>query len=200
MKPSSDVAFSESVKGVQHERGSRAAYARLERSGGFPTKVDDDLRAFLAVVDTAFLATSNAAGQPYIQHRGGPKGFIKALDEHTLGFVDFVGNRQYVTTGNLRENERMCLFLMDYERRQRIKVWGAARIIPATPQLVEQLRDRSYRARIEQVVRLTVDAWDANCPKHIPQKVDAREVAETVGALRTRIAELEEENARLSRP
>lgn len=198
MKPSSDIAFSESVKAVQRDRGSRAAYARMERSGGFPTAVDEGLRAFLTVVDTAFLATANAEGQPYIQHRGGPKGFIKALDEHTLGFLDFVGNRQYVTTGNLLDNDRYCLFLMDYERRGRIKVWGTARTTPATPELIAQLTDPDYRARVEQVVLMTVHAWDANCPKYIPQKVDAREVAETVAALRARIAELEKENARLS--
>lgn len=200
MKASSDVAFSDSVKQVQRERGSRGAYAGLERAGGFPTEVDEDLRAFLSAIDTAFIATANAAGQPYIQHRGGPKGFIKALDDHTLGFVDFVGNRQYVTTGNLRENDRICLFLIDYERRRRIKVWGTGKITPATPDLVEKLGEPGYRARVEQVVMVSVHAWDQNCPQHIPQKVNARDVAEGMATLRARVAELEAENARLTRP
>lgn len=128
--PSSDVAFSPAVKQVQHERGSRAAYSRMERDGGFETEVTESLRAFLAQVDTGFLATASAEGQPYIQHRGGPRGFIRALDSHTLGFVDFVGNRQYISTGNLTENARVCLFLIDYARQRRVKVWGTARTVP----------------------------------------------------------------------
>jgi uncharacterized protein len=187
---SSDVAFSRSVKAVQEERGSRAAYRRVERGGGFAAEVDDELRDFLSGVDTAFLATASADGQPYIQHRGGPKGFIRALDDHTLAFADFVGNRQYVTTGNLRENDRVCLFLIDYERRRRIKVWGTARVTPATPELVARLVEPTYRARIEQVLVLAVHAWDQNCPQHIPQKIGAPEVARMVGELRTRIADL----------
>ena len=195
--PSSDVAFSRSVKQVQEERGSRGAYARVERSGGFATEIDDDLREVLAAVDTAFLATASAAGQPYVQHRGGPKGFIRALDDRTLGFADFAGNCQYVSIGNLRENDRFCLFLIDYETRRRIKVWGTARVTPATPALVAQLAESTYRARIEQVFLLAVAAWDANCPQHIARKVDAREASRTVATLEKRILELEAENARL---
>lgn len=196
-KPASDVAFSPSVKQVQEERGSRAVYARAESRGGFATDVDDDLRAFLRQVDTAFLATVSADGQPYIQHRGGPKGFLRALDDHTLAFADFAGNRQYVSTGNLRDDDRICLFLIDYERRRRIKIWGTARVVPATPELVAQLAELGYRARIEQVILVTVRAWDVNCPQHIPQKLDAAEVALAIDTLKKRIRELEEENARL---
>lgn len=196
-QPSSDVAFSPTVKTVQDERGSRAAYARVERGGGFETEVTDDLAGFLAEIDTAFLATASADGQPYIQHRGGPRGFIRALDERTLGFLDFAGNRQYVSTGNLRDNERVCLFLIDYARRRRIKVWGTARAVPATPDLLAALALPGYRARVEQVVLVTVTAWDVNCPQHIPQKLDAAEVAGLVDQLRARIAELEAENQRL---
>jgi len=196
-RPSSDVAFTPAVKEIQAARGSRAAYARMERAGGFETEVNDDLRGFLAEIDTAFLATATADGQPYIQHRGGPKGFIRALDDHTLGFVDFAGNRQYVTTGNLTENDRVCLFLMDYAHRRRVKVWGTARVEPVTDALLEKLALPGYRARPEQVMLISVSAWDVNCPQHIPQKVDAAEVAETVSALRARIAALEAENARL---
>jgi predicted pyridoxine 5'-phosphate oxidase superfamily flavin-nucleotide-binding protein len=196
-KPSSDIAFSPSVKAVQAERGSRAAYARVERGGGFEQLVTDDLRDFLAAIDTAFLATASADGQPYVQHRGGPRGFIRALDERTLGFIDFAGNKQYVSTGNLRENDRVCLFLIDYAQRRRIKVWGTARTVPATPELLAALTTHGYRARVEQVVLIAVEAWDVNCPQHIPQKIDAAEAAALVGGLRARIAELEAENRRL---
>ena len=127
ISPSSDIAFTPSVKAVQTRHGSRDAYARMEARGGFRTAIDEDLIAFLGEVDTAYLATSNAAGQPYAQHRGGPKGFIRALDDHTLAFADFAGNRQYISTGNLAENDRAFLFLMDYAHRRRIKVWGHAR-------------------------------------------------------------------------
>ncbi len=150
---SSDVAFSPSVKRVQSERGSRAAYARLEAHGGFETTVTDELRAFLAEIDTAFLATASADGQPYVQHRGGPKGFLRAVDDATIAFVDLPGNRQYVTIGNLAENDRVCLLLMDYEHRRRVKIWGTARVDG-------------------QTISITVTAWDVNCPKHIPRKVN----------------------------
>ena len=196
-RPSSDVAFSPSVKAVQSERGSRAAYRRVEEGGGFETEVSDELRAFLAQVDTGFLATASADGQPYIQHRGGPKGFIQALDDHTLAFADFAGNRQYVSTGNLRDNDRVCLLLIDYERRRRVKLWGTARVVAATDALVARLAPPGYRARPEQVVLVSVSAWDVNCPQHIPQKLDAAEVGRTVERLQARIAELEAENRAL---
>ena len=185
----SDVAFSDMVKAVQVERGSRSAYARAD----FRTKVDDDLIDFLVGLDTAFLATVNGEGQPYIQHRGGPRGFLRALDEHTLGFVDFAGNRQYVSTGNLREDERVCLLLMDYARRRRIKVWGRAKMVPLDDALRAALLPAGYEARPEQACLIRVDAWDLNCPQHIPQKLDAAEVMDVVTSLKARIAELEAE-------
>jgi uncharacterized protein len=194
---SSDVAFSPAVKQVQAERGSRAAYARVESGGGFQSEVTEELCAFLEQTDTAFLATASAEGQPYVQHRGGPRGFIRALDEKTLAFVDFSGNRQYVSTGNLSENDRVCLFLIDYARRRRIKVWGRARIVPATPELIAKLAPSGYRARPEQVVLLSVSAWDINCPQHIPQKLDAADVSRAIDELQARIAALEAENRRL---
>lgn len=196
--PSSDVAFSPTVKAVQSERGSRAAYARVERGGGFEEVVTGDLAGFLADIDTAFLATASGDGQPYVQHRGGPRGFIRPLDPHTIGFLDFAGNRQYVSTGNLRDNDRVCLLLVDYARRRRIKVWGTARTVPTTPELLAVLDLPGYRARVEQVILITVSAWDVNCPQHIPQKLDAGEVAGLVDQLRGRIAELEAEVQRLS--
>ncbi|MCY1041933.1 pyridoxamine 5'-phosphate oxidase family protein [Corallococcus sp. bb12-1] len=198
MKPiSSDVAFSPAVKQLQGERGSRAAYARMERAGGFETEVTESLRAFLAQVDTGFLATASADGQPYVQHRGGLRGFIQALDDHTLGFVDFVGNRQYVSTGNLSENDRVCLFLIDYAHQRRVKVWGTARAVPATDALLSRFTPTEPRARPEQIILITVSAWDVNCPKHIPQKLDASEVAQALQRMEKRIAELEAENRNL---
>ena len=191
--------FSDASKRIQAERGSRAAYAKVE-ARGFNVEVDEDLRAFLAGIDTAFLATTDASGQPYIQHRGGPKGFIRALDQHTLAFVDYTGNRQYISTGNLTENAKVCLFLIDYEHRQRVKVWGTARMVDATPELlasIDQAAEGSaiaQRARAEQVCLITVTRWDVNCPQHIPQKIDASQVTAAIKSLHSRIAELEAEN------
>jgi uncharacterized protein len=196
-KPSSDIAFTASVKAMQSRRGSRAAYARMEARGGFQTKLTPDLVAFLAEVDTAYLATANAAGQPYVQHRGGPKGFICPLDDTTLGFADYAGNRQYITLGNLAENDQAFLFLMNYAHRRRIKIWGGARIVEADPDLISRLMPKGYPARAERAVLFEVKAWDVNCPRHIPQKFDAAEVVEVVAKLRSRIETLEAENDKL---
>jgi uncharacterized protein len=198
-RPSGDVAFSDSVKAVQAQRGSRAAYAKVEARGGFRTAVTADLAGFLAEVDTAYLATASAAGQPYAQHRGGPKGFIRVLDEKTLGFADYAGNRQYITVGNLAENDRAFLFLMDYAHRRRVKIWGRARVVEADAELIERLMPQGYKARPEQAILFTVDAWDTNCPQHIPQKLDIADVVTVVTGLEARIAELEAENARLKK-
>ena len=190
---SSDVAFSPAVKAVQARKGSRAAYARREQSGAWPSTVDDDLAAFLAEQTSVFLATASADGQPYVQHRGGPPGFIRVLDEHTLGFVDYAGNKQYITAGNLSENPKFCLFLIDYAHQRRIKIWGEARVAPADDALIARLMPHGYKARPEHVVLLHVTAWDVNCPQHIPQKFDAADVAR----LQARITALEAENAAL---
>jgi predicted pyridoxine 5'-phosphate oxidase superfamily flavin-nucleotide-binding protein len=195
--PSSDVAFTPTVKAVQSRRRSRAAYAAMEARGGFRTVVDESLVLFLAGVDTAYLATANAAGQPYAQHRGGPKGFIRMVDERTLGFVDYAGNRQYVSTGNLEENEKAFLFLMDYAHRRRIKLWGRARVVEGDEALTRRLMPDGYRARAEQVILFEVDAWDVNCPQHIPQKFDAADVERALAALQARVDVLEAENAEL---
>ena len=196
-RPSSDVAFTDAVKAVQTRRGSRAAFARAEARGGFRTDVTPELAAFLAGVDTAYLATASAAGQPYAQHRGGPKGFIRVVDEATLGFADFTGNRQYVTTGNLSENSRAFLFLMDYAHRRRVKLWGRARVVEADAALAAQLMLPDYPARPEQAILFQVDAWDVNCPQHIPQKLDAADVAAALHDLQARLDAAEAENARL---
>jgi predicted pyridoxine 5'-phosphate oxidase superfamily flavin-nucleotide-binding protein len=135
----------------------------------------------------------NAEGQPYIQHRGGPAGFLKVLDEHTIGFVDFAGNRQYITSGNLADNPKAHLFLMDYAHRRRIKIWGEARIVEDDVELTAQLMPQGYKARAEQVILFTVKAWDANCPQHIPQLINATDVASALADRDRRIKELEAE-------
>lgn len=194
--PISDIAFTLTVKALQSARGSRGAYAKMEARGGFRTEIDAMLIAFLGQVDTAYLATANAAGQPYAQHRGGPKGFIRVIGPRTLGWADYEGNRQYVTTGNLADNDKAFLFLMDYAHKRRIKLWGRARISD-DPAIVAQLMPEGYRARGEQAVLFEIDAWDVNCPQHIPQKIDAADVESALAYLNARIAELEAVNAKL---
>ena len=193
---SSDVAFTSAVKAIQARKGSRDAYARVEQDGGWRTEVDDDLAAFLAAQDSLFLATATADGQPYIQHRGGPKGFVKILDRNTLAFADYGGNRQYITQGNLSENSNAYIFLMDFARRRRVKIWGQARVVDDDPALLTSLMPAGYKARPEQVILFKISAWDTNCPQHIPQKFDAADVAAALASRDARIAELEAEVAK----
>ncbi len=195
--PSSDIAFTDTVKSIQALRGSRRSYGRIEEAGGFRTTITSDLAAFLAEVDTAYLATSNAKGQPYAQHRGGPRGFIRVIDATTLAFADYVGNRQYITTGNLAENDKAFLFLMDYANRRRIKLWGRARTISDNAELIASLMPDDCRAVPEQAIVFQVLAWDSNCPKHIPRKLDIADVEASVSELRTRLVTTEAENAML---
>lgn len=197
MKPASDIAFTPTVKALQTERGSREAYARMEERGGFRTAISDDLASFLTTIDTAYLATSNAEGQPYAQHRGGPKGFIRPVGPSTLAFADYTGNRQYITSGNLADNPRAFLFLMDYANRRRIKIWGRACVVRDDPALVERLMPQGYRAKPEQAIVFEVEAWDSNCPQHIPVKLDMADVVAAVAGLEERIASLEAENTAL---
>jgi predicted pyridoxine 5'-phosphate oxidase superfamily flavin-nucleotide-binding protein len=192
--PSSDVAFTPTVKAIQEERGSREAYARMEAGGGFRTEIDERLIAMLAATNTAYLGTANADGQPYIQHRGGPRGFIRVIGKRTLGFVDYVGNRQYVSTGNLKDNDKAFLFLMDYARKARIKIWGRARF-DYDPDLIARLMPDDYKARPEAAILFEISAWDVNCPQHIPVKFDADQVA---AALAERDEEIEQLKAELA--
>jgi len=192
----SDVAFTPAVKSIQARKGSREAYAHAEENG-WRTEIDDNLAAFLAGANSFYLATASADGQPYIQHRGGPKGFIKVLDKHTLAFTDFAGNRQYITQGNLSENTKAYIFVMDYAHRRRVKIWGEAQVVEDDPALKESLMPRGYKARPEQVILFKITAWDTNCPQHIPQKFDAADVASALAARDARIAELEAELATL---
>jgi predicted pyridoxine 5'-phosphate oxidase superfamily flavin-nucleotide-binding protein len=193
----SDVAFTDAVKAIQARKGSRAAYARMEEGGSWEQTISEDLKAEIEAQTSVFLATANAQGHPYIQHRGGPAGFLRVLDEHTIAFVDFAGNRQYITQGNLAENPKAQLFLIDYAQRRRIKVWGNARVVEGDERLLARLMPKGYRARPEQVVLFTVTAWDVNCPQHIPQRFEAADVAEAITTRDRRIAELEAQLARL---
>jgi uncharacterized protein len=192
----SDIAFTPAVKAIQSEKGSRGSYGRMERSQGWETRVTADLVGFLADLDMFYLGTANALGQPYIQYRGGPPGFLKKVDEHTLGFADFGGNRQYITLGNLSENPKAILFLMDYVNRQRIKVWGTARVVEGDAAL-EQLRVAAYPGRVERAILFTVETWDVNCQQHIHRRFSERQITPVVEKLHARIAELESEVERL---
>jgi predicted pyridoxine 5'-phosphate oxidase superfamily flavin-nucleotide-binding protein len=195
--PPSDVAFTPAVKAEQAKRGSRKTYERVEQGRGWQTTITPDLRAFLADRDSCYLATANVLGQPYIQHRGGPPGFVRVIDDRTLGFADYSGNRQYISIGNLAENPRAFLFFMDYAHQQRIKVWGTARFVEGDDALVDKLMPTDYDAKPERVLLFHIEAWDANCPQHIPQKVDLRDIQELVGKLQARIVDLEAENVSL---
>jgi predicted pyridoxine 5'-phosphate oxidase superfamily flavin-nucleotide-binding protein len=194
---SSDVAFTPTVKAIQARKGSREAYANVEQRGGWRTEINEDLAAFLAAADSAYLATASADGQPYIQHRGGPKGFIRVLDKKTLAFADYRGNRQYITQGNLSENTKAYVFVMDYAHRRRVKLWGEAHVVEDDDALLQSLMPRGYKARGEQVILFRISAWDTNCPQHIPQKFDAADVAAALASREARIAELEAELAAL---
>jgi len=189
------VIFPPSARAAQERLGSRALQQRRERVGGFQTRVNERLIAFLARVDSIFIATATADGQPYIQHRGGPKGFLKALGPSTLGFADFAGNRQYITVGRLSENSAVCLFLIDYAQPARVKVWGHASVVENDEALLARVADPAYPARVERAILIEIDAWDINCRQHIPRKIAAEEVASAIENLESRIRVLEAENA-----
>ena len=192
-RPVSDIAFTPSVKEVQERLGSRESYAQMEENGGWESTVTPELADFLAERDSFYLGTASAGGQPYIQHRGGPKGFLKVIAERTLGFADFGGNHQYITLGNLAENDRAFLFLMDYAHRRRVKVWGRARVVENDPDLIKRLSVPGSRGRPERAILFHVEAWDVNCPQHITQRYSEGEVAQLIQGLRDRIDELENE-------
>jgi predicted pyridoxine 5'-phosphate oxidase superfamily flavin-nucleotide-binding protein len=194
----SDVAFTPAVKRIQTEKGSRSTYAKVEQGRGWRTRVTPDLAAFLAGLDMFYLGTATADGQPYIQYRGGPPGFLKVLDETTLAFADFGGNRQYLTVGNLSENPKAFLFLIDYAAQTRIKVWGTAKVVEDDPALLVQLGDPEWPGKIERAIVFTVAAWDINCPQHIHPRFSRRQIGPVVAELQARIADLEEQLRRAS--
>ncbi len=189
----SDIAFTPSVKAIQTRSGSRNGYARMEQGRGWQTTVTPELAAFLSDLDMFYLGTASALGQPYIQYRGGSPGFLRVVDEKTLGFADFAGNRQYITAGNLAENPKAFIFLMDYAHSRRIKLWGNARVVDNDPALVERLRDPDYSGKAERAILFEIEAWDANCPQHIHKRFSQRHVAPVIEQLESRIAELEAE-------
>ncbi|QJP16031.1 pyridoxamine 5'-phosphate oxidase [Starkeya sp. ORNL1] len=193
---SSDVAFTPTVKAIQASKGSRKGYAGMEERGSWQTRITPDLAGFIEAQISVFLGTANAEGQPYIQHRGGPPGFLRVLDETTIGLADFTGNRQYITQGNLTDNPKAFLFLIDYANRQRVKLWGEAKMVE-DKDLIARLMPPDYKARPEQALIFTVTAWDMNCPQHIPQRFDAADVAAALAKRDERIAALEAELAAL---
>lgn len=187
----SDIAFTQTVKAIQQQKGSRSNYARMEKSGGWQTEITADLAEFLADLDMFYLGTANAEGQPYIQYRGGPPGFLKVIDEHNLAFADFGGNRQYITLGNLADNPKAFIFLMDYAHARRIKLWGNARVIENDSALIDRLRDPAYPGKVERAILFEIEAWDANCPQHIHKRFAQRQVAPVIEQLQAKIAALE---------
>lgn len=193
----SDIAFTPAVKALQALNGSRRSYARMEERGGWSDRIDNDLKTFIAERDSFYLGTASADGRPYIQHRGGPKGFLKVLDASTLAFADYAGNRQYISMGNLSENDRAYIFLMDYPNRRRVKIWGRAEVVNDDPALLERLVDPGYEARPERVFVFHVEAWDTNCPQHIRPRFTEEEINPVIEKLGRRITELEGELAAL---
>jgi uncharacterized protein len=196
MATNTEVVFTPAAQRAMTARGSVHGYTK-NIAAGFPERVTRDLAGFIAELDTAFFATVSAEGAPYIQHRGGPKGFIKVLDDKTLAFADYAGNRQYITLSNLEGNDKAFLFLLDFANRQRIKIWGRARVVESEPKLMEKLVDPGYRARPERAILFTIEAWDVNCSQHITERYTQNEVTMAVSGLRDRIAALEVENAEL---
>ena len=193
----SDIAFTNTVKAIQERKGSRAGYEKMGAKGGWRDRVTEELAAFIADRDSFYLGTANSDGQPYIQHRGGPKGFLRVVDDKTLAFADFTGNRQYISQGNLEENDKAYIFLMDYANRRRIKIWGRARIVEDDPELLSSLVMPDYKAKPEQAVVVTIEAWDVNCPQHIPRRFSEEEVADVITKLQQRITEVEAERDEL---
>jgi uncharacterized protein len=187
----SDIAFTPTVKSMQERLGSREMYARMERERGWGVALTPEIKSFIEAQTSVFLGTASTDGQPYIQHRGGPAGFLHVVDEHTIAFADFIGNQQYITLGNLTDNPKAHLFVIDYARRRRVKLWGRARVIE-DPALLAELMPEGYKARSERVIVFTVHAWDMNCPQHIPQRIDAADVKLALDARDERIRELEE--------
>ncbi len=189
----SDVAFTPAVKAEQARRGSRAAYARMVEKGDWSDTVDDRLAAFIAERDSFYFGTASADGQPYIQHRGGRAGFLKVLDESTLAFADYAGNRQYLSVGNLADNPKAFIFLMDYAGRRRLKIWGRARVVEDDRELIARLDDDALDLTAERAIVFEIEAWDRNCPQFITPRHTEAEIADIIFPLKARIAELETE-------
>ncbi len=163
----------------------------MEKRGSWQTTVTPELEAFLVDLDMFYLGTASAAGQPYIQYRGGAPGFLKVVDKKTLGFADFGGNQQYVSLGNLSENSKAFIFLMDYVHSRRVKLWGKAKVVEGDADLENKLRDLDYPGNVERVILFEIEAWDVNCPQHIHKRFPQREVVPVVEQLQQRVDDLE---------
>lgn len=195
-RPISRIAFTPAVKAAQEERGSRAVYAKMEtrgQQGPWRDSITPELEEFLAERDTLYLGTVSGDGQPYVQHRGGPRGFIKVLDDHTLALADYVGNAQYISLGNLTENEKASIFLMDYRHQSRIKIWGTARFVEDDEELLRKATDTDYGARPERVLVFHVEAWSPNCTQYITQRFTSEEIAPAIQGLQSCIAQLRQQ-------
>ena len=189
-----DIAFTPTVKALQDANGSRSNYARMaERTDPPDVGLTDAEAAFIGARDSFYMATVGETGWPYVQHRGGPIGFVRMLDEQSIGFADFIGNRQYVSVGNLTTDDRVSLFFMDYPNRRRLKLLGHVRLIDpaAEPDLLERLAVPGYKARVQRGFAIKVAAFDWNCPQHITPRYTEADVAQVVSGLTARIAELE---------
>ena len=188
-----DIAFTPTVKAVQEKQGSRAAYARNEDvAEPFNHHLTEAEAQFIAARDSVYMASVGETGWPYIQHRGGPAGFVRVLDPQTIGFADFRGNRQYISVGNLLTNDRVSLFFMDYPNRTRLKLLGRARAVdPDDRQTLERLAVPGYRATVERGLLITIEGFDWNCPQHITERFSVDEVRKVTAPLLARIAELE---------
>ena len=196
----SDIAFTPAVKAIQTEKGSRSSYSKMEERGGWQTAVTPELEGFLSGLDMFYLGTSNSEGQPYIQYRGGSPGFLRVVDATTLGFADFSGNQQYITLGNLSENPKAFIFLMDYVNSRRFKLWGTARVVEGAPDLLERLRDPEYPGRVERAILFSIESWDVNCPQHIHKRFPQRSVAQVIDELQSKVEELQARLAEYEKP
>lgn len=194
-----ELAYSPAVKAIQQRLGARAENAEIERQAG-NTEITPELEAYLAGCVSFYLATASKKGQPYVQHRGGPAGFLMALDSLTLGFFDVKGNSQYVTLGNLSENPQAMIFVMDYARRRRLKIWGRAEIVEDDRAFIERVTPRDMTNRfVPRAIRFHVAAWDINCPQFIPQLFSVDDLEAATAAMGARIKELEAEVAVLKK-
>lgn len=195
----SEIAFTDTVKAVQQRMGSRAAYARREAGPDMNDRLGPIEAAFITARDSFYIASVSETGWPYVQFRGGPPGFLRVLDEHTLGYADFRGNKQYITTGNVIGDDRVSLFLMDYAHRERLKILGHMAITDGkdNPELLAQLAVPDYQARVERAVLITVVAFDWNCPQHITPRFTQDELVEALAPIRQEMASLRAENERL---
>jgi predicted pyridoxine 5'-phosphate oxidase superfamily flavin-nucleotide-binding protein len=190
-----EIAFTPAVQDFQEKLGSRKAYAGALEGPDHHDRLGEAEASFIATRDSFYLASVSETGWPYIQHRGGPAGFLKVLDERTIGFADFRGNRQYISLGNLAGNDRVSLFLMDYPRRARLKLLGRARAVDRDEdrELVERLAVPEYKATVERGIVIAVEGFDWNCSQHIMPRFTVDEISAAVAPLHQRIAELEEQ-------